>query len=93
MRSRLQQEADRELRPRRCLYIADISIVIQRSQALHLAVDDISAKVREAATSDCECSLGAFLSSVDGLPTGHTADFNQYQVDEAVVLWQQLRLQ
>ena len=59
--------------------------VIQRLQALHLTVDEISAKTKEAAMSDYEPSLDFFSASVDKIATGFPNEFDRYAVDEVVV--------
>jgi tuftelin-interacting protein 11 len=66
-------------------WFPDIRTVIQKLQAIHLAVDDISSKAKELTLSDYEPSLGAFSPSVDKLVTGYSKEYDQYRLDEIVV--------
>lgn len=62
-----------------------ICSVIQRLQAIHLVVDEISTKAKELARSDYEPSLEAFSVPVEKLLTNYSKEYDRYRLDEIVV--------
>ena len=62
-----------------------IGIVIRRLQAVHLVVDDISSRAKEAAMSDYEPSVEVFSTLVEKLISEYSKEYDRYQLDEIVV--------
>lgn len=59
--------------------------VIQRLQAVHLVVDDISAKAKEVDNSDYEPSLEMFSKLIERLLSEFPKEYDRYRLDEIVV--------
>ncbi|KAI5119134.1 hypothetical protein M0805_005740 [Coniferiporia weirii] len=59
--------------------------LIRRLQAVHIVVDDLNTKVKEAAMSDYEPSLEAFSSLVERLVLEYPKEYDHYRLDELVV--------
>ncbi|EJD07266.1 TFP11-domain-containing protein [Fomitiporia mediterranea MF3/22] len=59
--------------------------LIRRLQAVHLVVDDISTKAKEADLSDYEPSLDVFSAVVEKLISEFSKEYDRYRLDEVVV--------
>ncbi|THH11314.1 hypothetical protein EW145_g734 [Phellinidium pouzarii] len=59
--------------------------LIRRLQGVHLVVDDINAKAKEAAISDYEPTLETFSSFIERLLAEYSKEYELYHLDEIVV--------
>ncbi|KAL5512900.1 hypothetical protein ACEPAH_3298 [Sanghuangporus vaninii] len=71
--------------PRLRRKVEDEAELIRRLQAVHLVVDDINTKAKEADNSDYESSLELFSKTVEKLLSEFPKEYDRYRLDEIVV--------
>ena len=59
--------------------------MIRRLQGVHLIVDEVNSKAKEAAASDYEPSLEPFSSVIEKLSSYYSKEYDRYRLDEIVI--------